>query len=894
MLALFLLAFVPARAQQPPGCNDFCVQNISYDSSAANSWLLDIQFTYAAQAFVNYPYVTALTAMNGDTIGAGTMNLFGQINNTTAQYSVQMNALGMQFNPFTFQGYVHFVFDSLNCILPYPCQTSQACSWIANQTPGTSIVVFNLTSNYSSQTHYAVWNFGNGSTGFTGAQGAATAVYSAPGTYAVCATIIDSLTGNPVCSYCDSITVNGSTNNCFFTASSIPGTNTNWSFSGSPAYSSSTLQWTFGDGSAGAGTSPTHTYAAPGTYIVCMNEINPNGVTVCTYCDSIYVSGAGGCQANFTIGQQGSTFTFVSSVTGGTVSNYFWSLGNGVTFNVPVVTYTYTTPGTYVVCLTILTTSGCMDTVCQVVTVPQPTNCQISIIADTSQANAYFFQINPAGMLNSFSWNFGDGTTGTGLSTYHAYANPGTYTVCVTETTPNGAVVCSNCTSLIVGGGGVNCTFSSSPIPGVQNAVVFNTPAVQAVNYNWSFGDGSGTVVSSTNSVSHLYPAPGWYSVCLTLTQAGNTICTYCDSVLVQGNANCNFSWTTAGPANPLSLLFAGPSYPNATYTWTWGDGTTSTTAQGPSIIHTYAQPGTYQVCLQITSNGAVVCTGCQVVTVAGGSPSCQADFVSVSVGLQAYFIDQSTVAPNALTSYFWTFGDGNTSSLQFPNHQYSNPGWYGVCLSITTGNCNSTFCDSIFIDTATVIPVNCNSFFVFTQTSPYNIVAVNLASGINLSFNWDFGDGSSSTAAYPSHQYASTGSYLLCLTVSDPTGCTDTYCDTLTVDSTGNIVYRGATAGFVLNVLAPNQLTGVEESTFEISGLYPVPANDQLTLSLSAQQGNRFTCFIRSVDGRLQQTHTLTSGTHVFDIANLSAGVYLLEVRGSDGSTQTKRFIKE
>lgn len=263
-------------------------------------------------------------------------------------------------------------------------------------------------------------------------------------------------------------------------------------------------------------------------------------------------------------------------------------------------------------------------------------------------------------------------------------------------------------------------------------------------------------------------------------------------------------------------------------------------------------------------------------------------------MGLQAYFIDQSTVPVNALTAYSWTFGDGNSSTLQFPNHQYSAPGWYSVCLSITTGNCSSTHCDSIYIDTAVVVPVNCNSFFVFTQTAPFNIVAVNLASGVNLSFNWDFGDGTTSTAAYPSHQYSSTGSYLLCLTVSDPTGCSDTFCDTLTVDSTGNIVYRGATAGFVLNVLAPNQLTGVDEPSFKIGALYPVPAHEQLTLILNAQQGNRFTCFIRSMDGRLQMTENLTIGTHTMDIANLASGVYLLEVNGPDGSIQTKRFVKQ
>lgn len=853
---------------------------------------------------------------------------------------------------------------------------AQNCYWTSSNLPTQpGLVTFSSTSTFSSSQYFAYWNFGNGQTVYSPPQGSVSILYNSAGNYWVCLNIIDSLTGNTVCTYCDTLTIGTQTNNCFYTASPVAGTNTAWSFSGSPAYSTSTLQWNFGDGTSGTGLSPTHTYATPGTYYACMNEVNPNGVLICSYCDTIFVSGTG-CQANFTYGQQGNTFSFIPAVTGGPVASYVWYFGNGATSNSPSVTYTYPTAGTYQVCLTITTQSGCTNTVCQTITVP-PSNCLITYIPDSSQANTFYFQANPSSVFNNVQWTFGDGTSGTGSFIQHTYPGPGTYTACAMEVMPSGSVICSSCVNVVIPFG-VNCNYSASPIQGVNLGMLFSAPSVPNVLYNWNFNDGTPPVVSSSNSVSHVFTTPGTYNVCLTLSQAGNTICTscqfitvsgsgscqasfsytfnspntlvfsntsssgtnyywnfgdgqtstsyspthmyaqsglylicltmvdsaagcsdtFCDSVYVQGSANCTFSWVSGSPANPLSLLFAAQGYPGATYTWTWGDGTTTTTAQGPSVIHNYSQPGTYQVCLTIAAGGAIVCTNCMMVTVAGPNPSCQADFLSVSVGLQAYFINQSVASSNALISYSWDFGDGNSSTLQFPNHQYSNPGWYNVCLDITNGNCFSTHCDSIYIDTAAVNPINCNAYFVFTQTAPFNVVAVNLASGLNLSFNWNFGDGSTSTAAYPSHQYANTGSYLLCLTVSDPTGCSSTYCDTLTVDSMGNIVYRGITSGFMLNVLAPNQLTsaaGLNEGLNPIARLFPIPAQNELNLVLGSQMtSNQLQCNVLSVDGRMLMNIPIQSESVKLDISSLQQGIYMLEVISSDKVRHTQRFIKE
>jgi hypothetical protein len=209
-------------------------------------------------------------------------------------------------------------------------------------------------------------------------------------------------------------------------------------------------------------------------------------------------------------------------------------------------------------------------------------------------------------------------------------------------------------------------------------------------------------------------------------------------------------------------------------------------------------------------------------------------------------------------------------------------------------GNCTSIHCDSILIDTSSVFPGGCNSYFVFTQTNPYNIIAVNLASGFNPMFNWDFGDGTTSNQAYPTHQYASTGTYIICLTVSDASGCSDTYCDTLSVDSAGNIVYRGATAGFFLNVLPPNQLTGTPEQAELDARVYPVPTTALLNIRLDRNPAPGSRCVLRSVDGRLLLNQALNDIQSTLDLGALQSGMYILELIDAEGRRTTRPVLKQ
>lgn len=655
------------------------------------------------------------------------------------------------------------------------------------------------------------------------------------------------------------------------------------------------VNWSFDDGTLlQAGANPvTHVYANPGMYIICMNIIDSMTGPVCTYCDTIVINS---CSITYT--QTGTSFVFTANGANPN-SNVMWSFGDGTSGTGQTITHPYNGVGNYTVTMTELDSSGnviCSATV--IVSTQAGSTCNITYGQPNpvTAPGTYVF-VGSAGVNPNLTWDFGDGTFGVGPSVSHTYTASGTYTVCMTSYTfLDTCVTCQNITVTLTP---PSCSFAAFPDSVNSSQMYFNAWGVFVNNIiNWSYGDGtSGTGQFS----SHTYNAPGVYTVCMNEVDfvTGLTVCTYCDSVVVGAGSNCSFTYNGSGTFGSPTVFTAANAPAGSVYYWDFGDG--SPVITGQSVTHIYAAPGSYNACLSIGFQGAIVCVTCQPVNISTNGPGCQASFVSVSVGLNAYFIDQSILnLPNlpplpGPISYSWNFGDGNSSTLQFPNHQYSNPGTYVVCLVVSAVGCTSTYCDSIVIDT-TSNPIGCSAFFVFTQLSPYNLVGVNLSNGTNLNFSWDFGDGSPLVSgAYPSHQYASTGTYIVCLTVSDFFGCSDTYCDTLNVDSLGNIIYRSSSSGFVLNIYSPATVTsGIDDITPTNAQLFPNPAHSTVTVKWSAAVSNELSYKVVSVDGRTVLNGSLTRDVNSIEVATLSPGFYLLQVQSANGSMETKPFVKQ
>lgn len=599
-----------------------------------------------------------------------------------------------------------------------------------------------------------------------------------------------------------------------------------------------------------------------------------------------------GCIINYAYDSTTTVFDFAVAPVSGT-SVFRWDFGDstGIYTTGNIATHSYTNFGNYLVCVNEFDTvlQSIVDACCINIAYNNTAGC--SFYAASSNGLNIDFTAN-ASSASTITWDFGDGQTGSGFANTHNYFSPGTYNVCMTSSSFLGN--CSYCQLVTV----VNnsCYFTSS-IDSLDPSVAhFSFAPFDPSNIvTWNFGNGnSATGLNPSNQ----YTAPGTYTVCVTETDSiGTVICSVCNPITIQPSITCYF---TAIPAlgAPLNTFFFNASFDSTIYSavWDFGDGISYGT-QGPFTQHTYPSgPGIYYACMQLIENTTqnVVCTYCQALSMGGPTP-CQANFTTVPFGLDAYFIDYSSADP-AVTTYTWDFGDGSPlSTARFPIHTYGIPGTYNVCLSIMNSACADTICQSIVVDSTIIAPVFCTSYFIFTQLSPYQLAVVNLSSGTNLSFMWDFGDGSTSNAAYPIHNYSSTGTFQICLTVADGSGCTNTYCDSLTVDSTGMITYRSTAVGFTINVVSPTQLNTVsvdENISSLISNFYPNPASDRIFVTVTSKStATKYS--ILSISSQKIKEGKISGEKSEIDISDLSPGIYFLEVRNSSGEKSFGRFIK-
>jgi len=200
---------------------------------------------------------------------------------------------------------------------------------------------------------------------------------------------------------------------------------------------------------------------------------------------------------------------------------------------------------------------------------------------------------------------------------------------------------------------------------------------------------------------------------------------------------------------------------------WDFGDGGTSS-VQNPT--YTYAVGGDYLVTLIIESN--LGCSDTIVKTATILSPMV-AGFSYSTNCLAVSFTDTSFVDPNdSIIAWSWDFGDGNSSSQQNPVHTYATGGNYTVTL-LTTCNC-------LGFDIATQVVSANNPLAIFATTPVCDgylmcFVDLSIANAATIdSWDWDFGDGGTSTQQNPCHLYPASGTYNVTLTVMNNLGCYD------------------------------------------------------------------------------------------------------------------------
>ena len=247
----------------------------------------------------------------------------------------------------------------------------------------------------------------------------------------------------------------------------------------------------------------------------------------------------------------------------------------------------------------------------------------------------------------------------------------------------------------------------------------------------------------------------------------GNQIYSYCITVTgVLANAGPDLS-VGCNITTPITATASGGT---GVYTYQWNTGATT-----PTII---SGPGSYVVSI---SDGR--CIDSDTTNVAPGTATPAAAFNAVynCSGLNVQFTDQTTIAGGSISSYLWTFGDGNSSNAQNPLHVYSATGNYTVTMIATSaGGCIDSVTQLLHLslnqpNAIYTLANGCSGTqinFTDHSTSPTAIT----------NWSWDFGDGTTSTVPSPAHIYTLAGNYTINLIITNTDGCKDSIIHTTIV----------------------------------------------------------------------------------------------------------------
>ena len=565
------------------------------------------------------------------------------------------------------------------------------------------------------------WNFGDGTA--LGTTVNPTHVYTAGGNYTVVLTVTDNQGASTSSSQVVAAVAPNKPPVAAFTQTV---SNLSVAFDGStsadPDGTIASYSWNYGDGTALDTTvSPTHVFAATGSYTVALTVTDNQGAsntvskTIAVAANQPPVAAFTSTATNLSVAFDGSS----SADPDGTIASYSWNFGDGTALSTdPKPTHVYAAAGSYNVTLTVTDNQGASGPVSHTVVVSaanqSPTAAFTSTVTNLSVAFDGSTSADPDGTIASYSWNFGDGTAAsTAVKPTHVYAAAGSYNVTLTVTDNQGAT--GQLTQAVVAVAPPNQAPTAAFTSTVSNlSVAFDgstsaDPDGTIASYSWNFGDGP--TVSTAVKPTHVYAAAGSYNVTLTVTDnQGATGQVTHTVVAVAPPVNQPPVSAFTSTVTNLSVAFDGstsadPDGTIASYSWNFGDGTAASTVVKPT--HVYAAAGSYNVTLTVTDNqGATSQVTHAVVVAAPTNKPPVASFTSAPVNLTVSFNASASADPDGtIASYAWSFGDGTTGTGVTASHTYASAGTFTVTLTVTDNQgATNTASASVLVNPATAL----------------------------------------------------------------------------------------------------------------------------------------------------------------------------------------------
>ncbi len=285
---------------------------------------------------------------------------------------------------------------------------------------------------------------------------------------------------------------------------------------------------------------------------------------------------------------------------------------------------------------------------------------------------------------------------------------------------------------------------------------------------------------------------------------------------------------------NTFTFTNETPNQGSFTYTWTFGDGNTSSAV---SPAYTYMSGlGTYNVTLTAT-NGTCTASIMRQVSILPEPPVARFDSIPSGCAPVAIEINNTTLnAGTPGTTYKWDFGDGSTSTAKNPTYTYFTPGIYRIELTVTGPGGVSAVSQVVHAYPSPRAYFEVAPNYVFVNDE--RVRCFNLSQGAN-SYMWDFGDGNTSSEKEPFHRYMEEGIYDITLWAYSDNGCADQFIlsPAVTVEPAGELRFSTV---FMPNKEGPIERTDLPTGGTEIDQFF-FPAIREKVLEYKLQIFNRW-----------------------------------------------------
>lgn len=399
------------------------------------------------------------------------------------------------------------------------------------------------------------------------------------------------------------------------------------------------------------------------------------------------------------------------------LSSWVWDFGDGTTDSTQNPTHVFTSAGSYTVSLTIVTDSGCVNSLTKTLQAYlKPVSNFVSKVS-CATAETQFLDLSttdfPAFIMFR-KWNFAGLDTSILNNPAFAFPTQGKYEVTLQITNTPGCVSIAKDSVEVFAEFAADFSFSNLC---QGDSVVFKdmTPSYSIVSWLWQTEDEIPTknYFVTTQDFKFKYKTPGKHPISLQVQNAIGCIDKVTDTVTI-------YPTPVAGFENGLTCedrLYTPVDTSivvEQNNTWKWNIAGSNYTGQAPQ--HFFADSGLYPISLLITSQNGCKDSTSGFVRV---SPNPVADFTFTPLygeaPLEATFSNESQYA----TSYIWNFGDGVTDNVPEPTHTYTTNDTFDIKLvAVNSAGCSDSITKSIV---ATITELDIAVDRVYAVKTPLN-----------------------------------------------------------------------------------------------------------------------------------------------------------------------------